>query len=95
MSADSARASVFRMLRHGTPDVLLLRFDAGDAQTTVLPAAGSAQAFLNQYCTSCHNPALKTGQLDLKSLDPANVAPHARDMGEGCSKAANGHDAPC
>ena len=61
----------------GFVTVLLLMWIVGDAQTPVPPAADSPQAFLNQYCTGCHNSTLKTAQLDLKSLDPANVGQHA------------------
>jgi len=57
--------------------LLLLTLIAGNAQTPVTPA-DSPQAFLNQYCTSCHNPTMKTGQLDLKALDPTNVGQHAQ-----------------
>ena len=57
--------------------LLLLMLIAGNAQTPVTPA-DSPQAFLNQYCTSCHNPTMKTGQLDLKALDPVNVGQHAQ-----------------
>jgi hypothetical protein len=58
--------------------LLLLISAAGYAQTAAVSGAGSPQAFLNQYCSTCHNPTVKAGQLDLKSLDPANVAPHAQ-----------------
>jgi mono/diheme cytochrome c family protein len=61
----------------GFVTVLLLMWIVGDAQTPVPPAADSPQAFLNQYCTGCHNSTLKTAQLDLKALDPANVGQHA------------------
>jgi len=47
------------------------------AQTAAVSPAGSAQAFVNQYCNTCHNPQMKAGQLDLKALDPANAATHA------------------
>ena len=57
--------------------LLLLISAAGYAQTAGSASVGSAQAFLNQYCTTCHNPVVKAGQLDVKALDPANVAPHA------------------
>jgi hypothetical protein len=50
---------------------------AGYAQTAAVSPTGSPQAFLNQYCTTCHNPTVKAGQLDLKSLDLVNVVPHA------------------
>src|SRR2546423_13009820 len=58
--------------------LLLLISDAGYPQTAAVSSTGSPQAYLNQYCTTCHNPVAKVGQLDLKSLDPANVAPHAQ-----------------
>ena len=55
--------------------LLVLTLIAVNAQT---PApADSPQAFLNQYCTSCHNPTMKSAQLDLRSLDSVNVASHA------------------
>ena len=43
------------------------------------PAAVSSphQATINQYCVSCHNQRLKTGDLVLEGLDPANVAADA------------------
>ena len=62
----------------GTLVVLLMIAPASHAQTTGVSAAGSSQAFVNQYCTTCHNPVMKAGQLDLKALDPSNVAPHAQ-----------------
>jgi len=43
----------------------------------LLPIAGSAQAaraLLDQYCVTCHNQKLKTGNLMLDKLDPAHVA---------------------
>jgi mono/diheme cytochrome c family protein len=56
--------------------LLLLMLIAGNAQTPV-PPADSPQAFVNQYCTSCHNPTMKAGQLDMKALDPGNTGQHA------------------
>jgi hypothetical protein len=60
--------------------LFLVTLITGKAQTPVplaTPAADSANAFLTQYCTTCHNAKARTGQLDLTALDPANVAPHA------------------
>jgi mono/diheme cytochrome c family protein len=45
---------------------------AGSAQT-----ASAHQATVNQYCVTCHNQRLKTGDLALDALDPANVAADA------------------
>lgn len=53
----------------------------GKAQTPVAPsttpATDSSRAFLNEYCTTCHNARAKAGQLDLMVLDPAGVGSHA------------------
>ncbi|MBI4475343.1 MAG: DUF1592 domain-containing protein [Acidobacteria bacterium] len=52
----------------------------GKAQTPAVssgPAADSTRAFLNQYCATCHNANMKAGQLDLRTLDPVDVGPHA------------------
>jgi Protein of unknown function (DUF1592)/Protein of unknown function (DUF1588)/Protein of unknown function (DUF1587)/Protein of unknown function (DUF1585)/Protein of unknown function (DUF1595)/Planctomycete cytochrome C len=53
---------------------------AGKAQTPAVPSVpstDSARAFVNQYCATCHNANTKAGQLDLRSLDPADVGTHA------------------
>ncbi len=39
--------------------------------------ATSERALLNQYCVTCHNEKLKTGNLELDKLDTAHVADHA------------------
>jgi Protein of unknown function (DUF1592)/Protein of unknown function (DUF1588)/Protein of unknown function (DUF1585)/Protein of unknown function (DUF1587)/Protein of unknown function (DUF1595)/Planctomycete cytochrome C len=39
--------------------------------------AASERALLNQYCVTCHNEKLKTGNLELDKLDTAHVADHA------------------
>jgi hypothetical protein len=57
--------------------LLVLTFTAVQAQT-LAPPADSPQAFVNQYCVTCHNAGMKAGQLDLKALDPTNVAAHAQ-----------------
>jgi len=40
-------------------------------------AQSQEQALLNQYCVTCHNERLKTGNLVLEKLDPAHAADHA------------------
>jgi hypothetical protein len=39
--------------------------------------AAAERALLNQYCVTCHNEKLKTGNLELDKLDLAHVADHA------------------
>ena len=46
------------------------------------PAAATAptRAFLDDYCTSCHNDRLKTGGLSLDAIDPSHIATDAADL---------------
>jgi mono/diheme cytochrome c family protein len=50
----------------------------GAVPATAAPAAVMAgadyRALLDQYCVTCHNPALMTGGLELQSVDTADVA---------------------
>ena len=50
---------------------------AASLQTAAVPVAPPAQAFVNQYCVSCHNTRVKTGGLALDALDPTRVASEA------------------
>ena len=46
--------------------------------TATRPAPASTEAaFLNQYCITCHNERLKTGNLALDTIDVAKVAADA------------------
>ena len=49
---------------------------AGPARSS-RPVGSPHQATIDQYCVSCHNQRLKTGDLVLDGLDPANVAADA------------------
>jgi hypothetical protein len=42
---------------------------AGPQAPSPVPVAPSSRAVLDQYCVSCHNQRLKTGQLSLEGLD--------------------------
>ena len=55
--------------------VLLLSSLLISAQTAPAPLpAASERKLLDQYCVTCHNQRLKTANLTLDKLDPANVA---------------------
>ena len=47
--------------------IVILLALAGHAQAAGQPSSG--QAFLNQYCITCHNQRLKTGGLTLDELN--------------------------
>jgi mono/diheme cytochrome c family protein len=50
----------------------------GADQAAARPAPASTEAaFLNQYCITCHNERLKTGNLTLDTVDVANVGADA------------------
>src|SRR5437660_1705545 len=53
------------------------RFQAGAQQGAAPPVSTSPNAFINQYCTGCHNDRLKTGGLALDRLDLSNIASDA------------------
>src|SRR3954447_25023552 len=61
-----------------TSTVLLMLAGAGlrqaDAQQ---PSAAQHRALVNQYCVTCHNEKLKTGDLMLDKLDLEHVAAKA------------------
>jgi cytochrome c5 len=50
---------------------------AAPRQTAASSAAPPSRAFVNQYCVTCHNTRLKTGDLALDVIDPANIAANA------------------
>ncbi len=52
--------------------VIPVCFGADTKATAKSPAA--PRALINQYCSGCHNPRLKSGGLSFDSLDPANIA---------------------
>ena len=41
------------------------------------PPAATVRATLNQYCVTCHNARVRSGELALDSLDASNVASNA------------------
>jgi hypothetical protein len=47
------------------------------AQTAAVPVPSSNDAFLKQYCISCHNTRVKSGSLALDGFDPSAVEGHA------------------
>jgi hypothetical protein len=51
--------------------------EQSSAQTAVAQVGSSNQAFLKQYCISCHNTRVKSGNLALDGLDPSAVEGHA------------------
>ena len=51
------------------------------------------QAFVNQYCVTCHNQQLKTAGLMLDTMDTAHVATQRGDLGKGRPEDQDGHDA--
>src|SRR5690349_10427239 len=50
---------------------------ATNSRTTVIPDATKRRALLNEYCVTCHNAKLKTGNLVLEGLDLEHLADHA------------------
>ena len=48
---------------------------SGQQQSSEVPAS-SGRALLDQYCVTCHNPAVRAGKLELDALDPARVSDH-------------------
>jgi hypothetical protein len=58
--------------------LLSLALAAGKGQTPQAPSRDSQQLFLSQYCTTCHNPTTKAGQLDLRSVDLSNAGANAQ-----------------
>ena len=55
--------------------ILLLSSFFAAAQTAPAPLPTAAERkLLDQYCVTCHNQRLKTANLTLDKLDPANVA---------------------
>jgi len=65
---------------------------AGGQQPAVAaPATPAAQqAFVKQYCVTCHSEKLKTGGLTLEKLDPANVAADAETWEKVVRKVSTG-----
>src|SRR5215471_17036065 len=57
-----------------TAMVLLTLAGVADAQQ---PAAAQHRALVNQYCVTCHNERLKTGELMLDKLDLEHVGAQA------------------
>jgi hypothetical protein len=46
------------------------------ANRAAAPAQAAPRPFFDQYCITCHNDRLKTGELSLQGVDPVNVAGH-------------------
>lgn len=49
---------------------------ASDLPLNAAVVADARRVLLNQYCVSCHNATLKTGSLELDTLEMANAAAH-------------------
>src|SRR5688572_29188608 len=45
-----------------------------DARVAASTGASPERAMLDKYCVTCHNTRLRTGQLELDTVDIANVA---------------------
>ena len=66
---------------------------AGGAKTPApipVPALADQRALLDKYCVTCHNMRLKTGDLDLASLDVANVGSGAETWEKVVRKVGSG-----
>ena len=55
-----------------------------------VPALADRRALLDKYCVTCHNMRLKTGDLDLASLDVANVGSGAETWEKVVRKVGSG-----
>ena len=55
-----------------------------------VPALADRRALLDRYCVTCHNMRLKTGDLDLASLDVANVGSGAETWEKVVRKVGSG-----
>src|SRR5262245_3139788 len=74
-----------------------LRIDRVAAAPQTAGAAGAQPAprpFFDQYCITCHNDRLKTGELSLQGVDPVKVAGHEQVLEKVVRKLRTGQMPP-
>src|SRR5262245_8697541 len=77
-------------LAYNTPTAAQRHSTPGAGQPASAGDRDSQQAVLAKYCVPCHNQKLKTGGLDLDTLNLADVASHAEEWEKFIRKVRTG-----